>query len=67
MHSLRGRSHAFSVYGIMHFYVETIMQALSQYIYMDVFVLNAIFIIHNIWIRRSVRSCFDLKSCYIVC
>ena len=29
MYNLRGRPHAFFVYGIMHFYVETLMQALS--------------------------------------
>ena len=29
MHNLRGRPHAYFVYGIMHFYVETLMQALS--------------------------------------
>ena len=29
MHNLRGRPHAFFVYGIMHFDVETIVQASS--------------------------------------
>ena len=48
MHNLRGRPHAFFVYGIMHFYVDTLMQALSTVHVHGSIVLNAIFIIHNI-------------------
>ena len=51
MHNLRGRPHAFFLHGIMHFYVETLMQALSTvhvHAYVFVIEINAIFTIHNI-------------------
>ena len=51
MHNLRGRLHEFFVYGIMHFYIETLMQALSTipvHAYVFVIEINATFTIHNI-------------------
>ena len=53
MHTLRVRPHAFFVYGIMHFYAETLMQALSTVhvhgCICNFFIeINSIFITHNI-------------------
>ena len=73
MHNLRERPHAFFVYGIMHYYVETLMQALSEvhvHAYVFVFIeINVIFTIHNInsvisylvVTRSSIRLKFAIK------